>query len=281
MKKQMFLLFAALSLIVLITLASAQPVLDYTIVDDKVFVEIDFGSVSDLEYKLPYDARVVESNSDFEIVNNTLKVAQSEHLTIDYITESLIEKSSKRNFFIFNNDFDEGIVMTLRLPEGGVLDDEGLLFPDPDIMLTDGRVISLRWNNLVSEEAVVSYEVIEKDNYLWVVFIGIALIGIVAYQSIALKRRIRKLKKKKKISRKRQKTKAKKAITRNLFGEEKKIVEYLLGRKKNESWTKEISRDLEISKVRLSRRLRNLQQKELIEKIPYGNENRIKLVKKA
>jgi len=278
MKKQIFL---CLIFVFMIGCIAAQPVLDHTIIDDKVLVEIDFGSVSDLEYRLPYDARVVESNSDFEIVNNTLKVAQSEHLTVDYITESLIEKSSKRNFFIFNNDFDEGIVMTLRLPEGGVLDDEGLLFPDPDIMLTDGRVISLRWNNLVSEEAVVSYEVIEKDNYLWVVFIGIALIGVVAYQSIALKRRIRKLKKKKKISRKRQKTKAKKAITRNLFGEEKKIVEYLLGRKKNESWTKEISRDLEISKVRLSRRLRNLQQKELIEKIPYGNENRIKLVKKA
>jgi uncharacterized membrane protein len=69
-------------------------------------------------------------------------------------------------------------------------------------------------------------------------------------------------------------------LTRNLFEEEKKIVEYLVSRKNGESWTKEVARDLNIPKVRLSRKLRNLEQKGLIKRTPYGNENRIKLINK-
>ena len=73
---------------------------------------------------------------------------------------------------------------------------------------------------------------------------------------------------------------SKEGFTKNLFEDEKKIVEYLLNKKGNESWTKEILKDLEISKVKLSRKLRSLEQKEIIKRIPYGNENRIRLLKK-
>lgn len=82
-----------------------------------------------------------------------------------------------------------------------------------------------------------------------------------------------------KISRKAKAARVKKEVTRNLLGEEKQIVEYLMDKKGKECWTKEMVHDLGISKVRLSRRLRNLVQKGLVEKIPYGNENRIKLIK--
>jgi len=76
---------------------------------------------------------------------------------------------------------------------------------------------------------------------------------------------------------KKQKKKAKKEISKNLYGDEKKIIDYLADKK--ECWTKEMVKDLEIPKVRLSRKLRSLQEKGLVEKEPHGNENRIKLVK--
>lgn len=270
-----------LSLLFIIGLATAQPILDYTLIGDKALVEIDFGEVENLEYKLPYDARTIESNSDFEVVNGVLKVGQSDSLIISYISESLVEKSNKRNYFVFNNHFNESIVLTVRLPEGGILEEGGIMFPNPDEIVTDGRIIILRWNDLISEEVVVAYETVKHSNTFLIVLVSLLLVGVVVYQTVSLKRRIKKLKEKKKVSKKTQKAKTKKAITRNLFGEEKKIVEYLLERKKNESWTKEIVKDLDISKVRLSRRLRNLQQKGLVQKTPYGNENRIKLVKKV
>ena len=46
-----------------------------------------------------------------------------------------------------------------------------------------------------------------------------------------------------------------------------------------EAWTKEILKEIGISKVKLSRKIRSLEKKELIKKVPYGNENKIKLTK--
>jgi uncharacterized membrane protein len=273
-------------LVFFVNLASAMPHagVDYQIFDDKALVKINFGAVENLEFKLPYDARTIEVNTNFYEISDfenhkILKIAASDNLVVSYITNSVIEQSKKSYFFILKNPFEGSVYLQLFLPEGGILKEDGLLFPDPDSVTTDGRRIILDWSNFTSDEVVVAYEIPKKANIFWIILISVVLVVVIVYQSVVLKRRMKKLKKKKKISRKRQKTRAKKAITRNLFGEEKKIVEYLLGRKKRESWTKEIVRDLGISKVRLSRRLRSLQQKELIEKIPYGNENRIRLLK--
>ncbi|MBD3246991.1 hypothetical protein GF378_00010 [Candidatus Pacearchaeota archaeon] len=266
-----------------INLASAETneiIVDYTLVEDKALVQIDFGNVSNLKYELPYDARTIESKQNFSLEKNVLQVEESENFSLSYITESVIEKTSNRNFFILKNKFEQPMNLKLILPEKAILDDRNILSPNPDFISTDGRRIILKWNSLNAEEIVVTYEPEQQINIFWIIIAPLILLGIILYQSIALKKKVKKLKKKKKISAKRRKTRKKKNMTRNLYGEEKEIVEYLLGRKKNESWTKEIVRDLGISKVRLSRKLRKLQQKDLIEKIPHGNENRIRLLKK-
>ena len=67
-------------------------------------------------------------------------------------------------------------------------------------------------------------------------------------------------------------------LTRNLFEDEKRIVKYLLEKKSHEAWTKEIIRNLNISKVKLSRKIRSLEEKKIIKRIPYGNENIIRLL---
>lgn len=286
MKKQAIVLLILVSLMFftvnLVSAEASEIKIDYTLVEDKALVKINFGDVDSLEYNIPYDARTIESQDNFSIdyVENILTVENTENFSLSYITESVIEKSSQRNFFILSNKFEKPINLILRLPEKAILDDKNILSPNPDSISTDGRRVILKWNELDAGEVIVTYDPEEKTNVFLIIIVPLILLGIIIYQSITLKKKIKKIKKKKKISAKRRKTRKKKNMTRNLHGEEKKIVEYLLGRKKNESWTKEIVKDLGISKVRLSRKLRKLQQKDLIEKIPYGNENRIKLLKK-
>ena len=265
--------------LLLISLVSAQTNVSYNLVGDKALVEIDFGVVRNLELELPYDSRTIEVNSDYEIVDFgnylLLKVGYSNDLQISYITETVVDKSRSRNYFILDNEFDN-VNVVLSLPEGAILED--LVFPDPDSITTNGKNIILSWNNLGSEEVVVAYKNIkEPNNYLFLLLVLLIIIFSVfyVYQAKKIKRKIINLK----VKTHKSKDVKRKDVTRNLFGEEKKIIEYLFDKKGHASWTKEIVRNLGISKVRLSRKLRNLKQKGLIEKIPYGNENRIKLLK--
>ena len=64
-----------------------------------------------------------------------------------------------------------------------------------------------------------------------------------------------------------------------MFKDEKKIIELLLKKKDHSSWTKNLVKESGLTKVKLSRTLRKLEEKNLIEKMPYGNENLIKLKK--
>ncbi len=251
--------------------------------EDKALIKIYFGDVNDLEFRLPRDIRVFELNiMNYELIDfedyKILKVSKASNLEISYITNSMIDKTSKRNFFIFNNYFKEELEsISLSLPKGAILGD--LIVPNSDKVITDGRRIILQWENFSSEEIVVDYTFVKEQNHFWTYLLLVLIIAFIIfyfYKSKKFKKRAKILAQKNKSI----KDKRKKDITRNLFGEEKKIIEYLLSKKKNESWTKELIRELGISKVRLSRKLRNLEQKELIEKIPYGNENRIKLLKK-
>lgn len=270
-------------LILFIGFVSAGTSVRYDIIEEKVLVTLEFDGVGDIEYKLPYDARTVESNLDYIIHNNIFRVEQANGLELSYISNSFIEETKDNYFFILKNQFDKPVKMELILPEGGVLEENKLIFPDPDKISSDGRRIILEWDELSSEELLVSYEVVKdtSNNIMWILIVLIIIsIVVYFYQFRRVKIKLRKLKKKKKVSRKTMRNQRKKILTTNLFGEEKKIVEYLLSRKKKESWTKEIVRDLGISKVRLSRRLRNLEQKGLIEKIPFGNENRVRLLRK-
>jgi DNA-binding MarR family transcriptional regulator len=252
----------------------------YSLIGDKALVEINFGEVNNLEFKLPYDIKTFESNTNYEIVDfndyKILKVNYSGDLSINYITRSVIDKSSNRNYFILNNNFANPINFVLSLPEGAVLED--LMFPNPDVITTDGRNIILKWDNFDAEEIVVSYDNIKEPNNLWfylAIVLIIAFSIFYVYQAKNIKRKIIQIKSKVQ----RSNEDKKKDVIRNLFREEKKIVEYLFDKKGHSCWTKEMVRDLDISKVRLSRKLRNLVQKGLVEKVPYGNENKIKLLK--
>ena len=280
--KKLCLIFAILLLIGSVSAASV----DYQIINNRVLVEANFGEVEDFELLLPYDIDNFESNAFYNITeeNNQkiLKVETSNNLSISYVANGMLEESRTKNFFIMNNHYNDKIDVKLFLPEGGILmKDYSLIYPVYAHIGTDGRRVFLEWKNFEDDEIVVAYELVsERSMWLYVLIALIIGFGIFyLIQATRLRRQIKLWKGKHKETKKKHKERAKKSISKNLYGDEKKIIDYLA--EKKECWNKEMVKDLEIPKVRLSRKLRSLQEKGLIEKEPHGNENRVKLVKRV
>lgn len=285
MKKFLVILFYGILFLNLISAVNVGT--NYYIYENKVLVEHNFDSVSNLELIIPKDIEKLDVNAEYKVEtlekNFLIKINSAENLSINYITRSMIDKRGKKFYFVSKNYLNEFQEVKLVLPETAVLVKEGLIFPEPDETSSDGRSIILRWNDFKEEQILVDYEFIKEKNfipYIVILIVILFFIGYLIFQREIFKKKIEKIKGKAgKNKQKFEKTK-KESLTKNLYEDEKKIAEYLLNKKDNEAWTKEIVRELGISKVKLSRKLRSLEQKELIKKIPYGNENKIRILKK-
>lgn len=266
----------------LVSLVSADNIAQYEIVADRIEVNLNFENADNLEVKIPYEASELKVNTDYTLeegsLYNTLKINSASNLNIAYSTESLIDKSGSTRYFTLKNKFDNPIDIEIHLDEGEVLVEEGILFPSPDEIETDGRRIILNYNNFEQEDILIEYEIVKKGSkilYWLILLLVFAIILVYLLQNRKFKKELKKVKEKSKS--KKSKGKKEQEIMKNLYEDEKEIVQYLLKRKKNEAWTKEIAREVGISKVKLSRKLRSLKAKGVVEKIPYGNENRIRL----
>lgn len=262
---------------------SAEITANYQIVDKTIIVDLTFEEVSELELKIPYDIKALELNIEkYEIIDfgnyNVINVDSADNLNIKYLTKSQIDSSKKQYFFTLQNPFNNLADIKLYLPESAILGENRIIFPKPNNIQTDGRRIILSWDNFDEDYILVEYEFIEKDTGFLYIIIGVLILFIfILYltQKKIMKKEIKKVKSKGEKG----KQQKEEELTKNLFEDEKRIVKYLLGKKGNESWTKEIIKELNISKVKLSRKLRSLEQKEIIKRIPYGNENKIRLLK--
>ncbi len=211
----------------------------YTIINDKVLVEIDMNE-SEID--------LFEFPENFEFSENKIK----------YIDETLIEKSGNKYFFISKSEIHPNSIIKVILPGGAYSNENYFIFPKNYKLSTNGQNIILEWNHNGEKEILIPYEIKSEKNYWIYVLIAFLIVYIIYFYFNNKKEKRNK-------------------YTQNLFREEKKIMNYLL--KKKVCWTKELVKDLEISKVRLSRKLRKLEEKGLIEKKPYGNENKIRLKK--
>ncbi|MBS3124084.1 hypothetical protein J4437_05635 [Candidatus Woesearchaeota archaeon] len=274
----------------------------YTIISDKVIVEenIKLSAVSkNITIAIPEDAAALEvENVEFEVeefkdykllmINKKLNTS----FTIKYITESLIEETDN-NYFILDLGNLEApeIIVKLILPESATLkyplsSPQPSIFPATKKITTDGKSINIYWDEVDLEESktlMVMYKEENSEVYAYVVLVIFLLIIIGA--SLILLLQI-----KSKITKKEEKTiennkeshsteKIKEDLTRNLFEEERAIIETLYEAENHELWQKQIVLKTGISKVKLSRKIRNLEAKGLIEKIPFGNTNKIRLKK--
>jgi uncharacterized membrane protein len=273
--------------VIAMNLVSAVSV-DYFVVEDKVLVSYDFESVSNLDLRIPLDAEIVEVNVDYSLEDfdnyKIVSIDSGRDVILKFISGSFIDKAGEGFYFISKNYLDEVQDVRVRLPETALLVEDGLFFPEDVEISSDGRSVILNWEDYNEEQIVVNYEFVRDSDliyYLIIFLLLVILIGSYLFEKVKFNKELKKAKKKSKAKpEKKIKESKKEKLTRNLFEDEKKIIEFLIDKKDNESWTKEMLRELNITKVKLSRKLKSLEKKGLVEKIPFGTENRIRLVKK-
>jgi len=278
-KKGLFV-FGILFFLPSFSFVSATNNQSYQIFENNVLVEFKFEEVNNFKLEIPKNAKALEVNVNHSFEKNLLKIKSGKDVVIKYISDSFIEKTKRGYFFVAENQIKDSNVF-VSLPEGANLLKNSLVFPKNYSVSSDGYKIILNWKNLDEKTILVSYN-FYKDKNWFVYFIFSLLFFVLIWFYFLEKKKHKKYLKKIKKFQKAEKEKVKdikeKIFTANLFGDEKKIIEILILKKKG-LWTKEISKELEINKVTLSRKLRNLKQKDLIKKVHYGNADKIFLKK--
>ncbi len=274
-----FMVFMLFFIFLVKTISATNAETDYYIYEKNILVRHYFDSASELELRLPKDFTVLEINSEYKLEESSkyylIKINSANNLSIKYITQSMISKSKNRYSFVSRNYLNKMQNVRLVLPESAVILEDGLVFPEPDLISSDGRSIILTWNDYNEKQIIVDYEFLKDKKFIQYSIILIIIIIFALYlilQRKIFKRKIKKLKGKNK------KTNTKsEAIEEHLIESEKAIISELKKSEKNQLWQKHLQTKTGFSKAKLSRVIRNLESRNLIQKIPMGNTNKIKL----
>jgi uncharacterized membrane protein len=268
---------------------------DYDIIGSKVLVTLTVELKEESQgfaWRLPRDAEQLESNASLVMKRkgDYNEVSTNETVSIvhfSYATELLLEES-KDNYFIldFSHINYDKLSIIVRLPEGAKLrhsleSGKASVIPSTSSILTDGRRIIIRWTESdfrTSKALLVIYETPKNYSWLFALLAGLAF-GALAFIVSAKYFSLRKIKIEKNFQDKLVLSSGDDGLglTRNLLEDEKLIVEVLLKEKSRELWQRTLQLRTGLSKVRLSRKLRSLEAKGLVDKISYGNAKKIRL----
>ena len=168
----------------------------------------------------------------------------------------------------------------LQLPIGYVIpreqgkNDEFYISPEPKEVSSDGQHIILFWEGDAQE---FSISVLTRElggvSYL-TGFLALALLLVIALL-VALKYVLTKQKNSTKTKPKKQ---PQQVIIPGLMESEQTIVDLL--KKNNEMWQKNLLKETGFSKAKLSRTIRNLEERGVVTRTIYGNANKVSLKKK-
>lgn len=281
MKKTVFLIFVG---VFFLSFLSAQVETEYHIYQEKVLVKHAFGlPLENFELRIPKDADKFEINSAYEIENleeyTLIKVQSASNLSVNYITKSMINKAGGKFYFTSRNYLSDKQNVKLVFPESAVLSESGLLFPEPNEITTDGRSIILKWEDFEENQIIVDYEFVSKRNFIFYVILLAVILAFSAYvlfQRKIFKKKLSKIKKKSSSKSKKQEKKSK-DIEEHLVESEKAVISELRQSEKHQLWQKQLQIKTGFSKAKLSRVIRNLEARNLIQRVPMGNTNKIKL----
>jgi len=284
-------------LLFLVAILLATPVLSYSIISYSAVYEIsDRWATADIkltlneptstfEWTIPSDSQDIEIEGlNFELISlresKKLRISGGEFdkVNIRYLTSSVIERT-KDSFFIL--DFSEAKTakksIKVMLPEKATLkyptsSQKSSLIPPTGKVYTDGIRMIASWEdnelNGANSVLIIFNEDSSNGTISLLLLVSAAIAAGILFFFYA-----------KKSTRLKRKQEGQPEITRNLFEDEKKLVEVLISCKEKEMWQKQLQIKSGLSKVKLSRKLRALEQKGIIEKIPYGNTNKIRLKK--
>ncbi len=282
MKKYIFLVGIFLGITLLTSITSAST-LTYELSQTTTTVTADITEQETLILPATYDN--LKPILGYELIEDVLIITNP--ITLSFETTEYIESIGNNEYlFTIPRQLTSSSKVEVVLPKGFILSND-LAFPKEFELSSNGENIIITWNDFDGGEIILFYEKATNTPILmYALIIAIIIVGaivLVLYQNKNHKKRMAKIheeqKQKQKQLRVMQKKQSTENKTKNLFGDEKKIIEYLLQKKSKESWTKEMEKDLEISKVRLSRKLRSLEEKGLVTKVAHGNANLVKLVK--
>lgn len=205
---------------------------------------------------------VIEFNQVAEklIVTETINQVQT---TLE-ATEELDQTKTGYYFIqkIVSKDNFDNFSIILRL-EPGVTAQTNEIFPQGYQTKTDGQEIIIQWDyyNVKTGNVFAFFVSLEDQNKnsLWTYLIIVILLAaaiFLSYRYLNPKR---------------------KDISKYLLDDEKRVIKLLKEAEGKSLWQKNIQKTLGFSKAKLSRMIRNLESRGLIEKIPIGNTNKIRL----
>ncbi len=201
--------------------------------------------------------KIQQTNNQYEIIfTKTISKGNEFNITVDFQTTGLVDKVGDKNLFTFTfrQPVDEFTLNVALPPQSAIVDEGGsLLITRPVRIATDGQRILLEWSKQIisGEEYVVFVQYRAADTGASATpFIIVAV--LVAAAILVL--RFRKMTKHK--------------LIKDVVNEdEKKIVDYVA--KNDEVLQEDLKKHLDWSKTKVSKVIRNLEMKNIIEKKPY------------
>jgi len=260
---------------------------------------ISSEGVEDLAVRLPAD--VQEVTADMDDVSRTCKIENETALcgstktdrhvfTVHYVSHSVIGKLDDRVVFKFDDELPFRAVdhtLILKLPVGSVIpqdlekDADFFVSPKPSEVLSDGQRIIITWTAQDTRSIAVSAvtEPLARTSWLAIV-IGIAAAVLasagVSWYMLGRRKSKKEVKVRKKAPKVEQKEEKKELVPRFIENEQK-VVDLLSAAKGKELWQKQLLAETQFSKAKLSRVIRNLEERGVVKKTIYGNTNKISL----
>jgi uncharacterized membrane protein len=275
MGKGFLALFISIMFILLVSSVAASSYnIELNQIDSKLLVKhiISLDSEQEISIALPSDAYSLSSDNLYTINENILTMT-GKNLKVSYLTLSALEKVSDGYYLIDKIKFNfsvDNVAIKLILSEGNFVDIKKI-FPEPSSIITDGKQISLIWNlNNVKQGTdlpIVAGIKAKSSSLSWLFLILVVLIALSALYLIYDKL----------IKGKFSKKEEKSPIESHLIESEKSVLSALKGADRGEMWQKQLQISTGFSKAKLSRVIRNLESRNLIDKIPFGNTNKVRL----
>ncbi len=257
------------------------------------YIIISEGAES-INIPVPSDVQSVTADIDDEqreckIVNSTALCGSTEagtHVfTLKYTSAGVIANLENRKLFKFNEQLPfrtNEYTFILKLPVGTIIPQEGkdldfFLTPKPAQVLSDGQRIIITWNASDTNNFAVSAIVQPLQEITLPIVIGLIILGAGAG---ALLYYIKKRKSAKSIPKKKTpKPKKEETLVPQFIEHEQSVVKLISEAPNKEIWQKEILAKTGFSKAKLSRIIRNLEERGVVVKTIYGNTNKISIKK--
>jgi uncharacterized membrane protein len=263
--------------------------LEFNQVDNTLLVNyhIALDSEEEISLNLPADAYSLSSNVPY-ILDNDLFRAKAKELNLSYITSEPLESSKGDYYFVDTVAFPvafESASIKLTLQEGYFADADKI-FPNPSQIATDGEQITITWDseNTKAGDDMPLFVIIKSKAQgmttwlTWVLSILILLLILYFIYDKMMSRQVKKpAKKAKKKNKPKKEEKEESPMESHLMESEKAIINALKQADRGELWQKELQIKTGFSKAKLSRVIRNLESRKLLDKVSFGNTNKIRL----